>query len=288
MNRINASRLKTFFILFVIASAIIVSYIWENKVIELNKITVVSEDLPKKFDGFRIAHISDVHNAEMGKDNSDIIEILEDVQPDIIAITGDLIDSRKTNLDIALKLAEKMISIAPCYYVTGNHEARIDEYTKFKAELVNSGVTVLENDKTHIDDSGASITVIGINDPSFDTDYLFGDSESIVDSRLGNLKDQSEGFTLLLSHRPELFDIYVKNGIDLTLSGHAHGGQFREPYIGGIFAPHQGFFPKYDSGIYTEMDCSMIVSRGIGNSLFPFRSNNRPEIILVELKSIEE
>lgn len=288
MNRINASRLKTCFILFVIASAIIISYIWENKVIELNKITVESKDLPKEFNGFRIAHISDVHNAEMGKDNSDIIEILEDVQPDIIAITGDLIDSRKTNLDIALKLAEKMMSVAPCYYVTGNHEARTPEYVKLKEGLTNLGVNVLDDDKIDLEDSGESITLIGINDPSFETDYLFGDSENTVSVKLRILSEESQSFTLLLSHRPELFETYVNYGIDLTLSGHAHGGQFREPYIGGLFAPHQGFFPKYDSGIYTEMDCSMIVSRGIGNSLFPFRSNNRPEIILVELKSIEE
>jgi predicted MPP superfamily phosphohydrolase len=92
-----------------------------------------------------------------------------------------------------------------------------------------------------------------------------------------------EEFTLLLSHRPEMFDTYVEKDVDLVFSGHAHGGQFRIPFVGGVFAPNQGLFPKYDSGIYSEGNTTMVVSRGIGNSAFPFRINNRPEVILVEL-----
>ena len=94
-------------------------------------------------------------------------------------------------------------------------------------------------------------------------------------------------YRILLSHRPELFELYEKYDMDLVLSGHAHGGQFRLPVVGGILAPHQGFFPKYDAGLYVENDTNMIVSRGIGNSLFPFRLNNPPEVILIELKTKE-
>lgn len=92
-------------------------------------------------------------------------------------------------------------------------------------------------------------------------------------------------YSILLSHRPELFEVYAKNNIDLILSGHAHGGQFCLPLIGGLLAPNQGLFPKYDSGIYTQENTNMVVSRGIGNRLFPFRFNNCPEVILIELKS---
>ena len=99
------------------------------------------------------------------------------------------------------------------------------------------------------------------------------------------LHTDGDGFTILLSHRPELFDTYTDHDVDLVLSGHAHGGQFRLPFIGGMVAPNQGLFPEYDAGIYTEGNTSMLVSRGVGNSILPFRINNRPEVILIELQS---
>ena len=91
---------------------------------------------------------------------------------------------------------------------------------------------------------------------------------------------------MVLSHRPELIDLYAQSGFDLVLTGHAHGGQFRLPFIGGLYAPHQGFLPEYDSGIHKQGDTVMVVSRGLGNSLFPLRFNNRPELILLTLESI--
>ena len=129
------------------------------------------------------------------------------------------------------------------------------------------------------------ITILGVDDPSFNTDYLFGDSASVVSNTLAEISTEDDVFTVLLSHRPELFDTYVACGMDLTLSGHAHGGQFRLPFVGGLVAPNQGLFPKYDSGLYTDGGTNMIVSRGIGNSILPFRFNNRPEVILIELKA---
>ena len=120
------------------------------------------------------------------------------------------------------------------------------------------------------------ITVAGIGGAYTNIDNL--------DDTLKKLIEGEDNYTILLAHRPDFFDEYVKSGSDLVLSGHAHGGQFRLPFVGGLYAPGQGFLPEYDSGIYTEGSTSMIVSRGIGNSAFPIRFNNRPEIILVELK----
>jgi predicted MPP superfamily phosphohydrolase len=102
---------------------------------------------------------------------------------------------------------------------------------------------------------------------------------------LTELLDEEDGYTILLSHRPELFEVYAQHTVDLVFSGHAHGGQFRIPFVGGLIAPNQGLFPKYDAGIYEEGNTTMVVSRGIGNSIVPFRINNRPEIVLVELAS---
>lgn len=259
--------------------------IWGNSALEMNTYTILSNRLPEAFDGYRIAHISDLHNAEMGNKNENLILMLKEAQPDIIAITGDIIDSRNTNIEIALQFTEEAIKIAPCYYVTGNHEARIFEYDELKKGLTELGVVVLEDEYLEIKQFGETFTLLGVNDPNFQIDYLFGDSASVMRNKLQELTDEKDTYTVLLSHRPELFDVYTENKVDLVLSGHAHGGQFRFPFVGGLVAPNQGLFPKYDAGLYTDENTSMIVSRGIGNSILPFRFNNRPEVILIELKT---
>ena len=270
-------------IVAVLLLLLIVWIAWGNSALELNSYRIASNSLPKEFEGFRIAQVSDLHNAEMGKDNEKLISMLVEAAPDIIVITGDIIDSRNTNVDVALDFAEQAVKIAPCYYVTGNHEARVDEYSDLKDGLIELGVTVLEDAKTEMVCSGESIVFVGVTDPSFETDYLFGDDETVLNSKLNELISEEDGYVILLSHRPELFDTYVENKVDLVFSGHAHGGQFRIPFIGGVVAPNQGVFPKYDAGIFTEGNTNMVVSRGVGNSIIPFRVNNRPEVILIEL-----
>ena len=280
---------KKKFIFLAVAAAVLVALViwiaWGNTALELNTYTISSSRLPESFDGYRIVHVSDLHNAKMGEDNEKLLTMLREADPDMIAITGDLIDSRNTNVEIALQFAQEAMKIAPCYYVSGNHEARVNEYDELKAEMEAAGVTVLEDAQTQISLEGQTITLIGVNDPSYQTDYLFGDAETVMDTKLEELHADNDGFTILLSHRPELFDIYEDHGMDLVLSGHAHGGQFRLPFVGGLVAPNQGLFPKYDAGLYTEENTNMIVSRGIGNSILPFRFNNRPEVILIELQA---
>ena len=280
---------KKKFIFLAVAAALLVALViwiaWGNTALELNTYTISSSKLPQSFDGYRIAHVSDLHNAEMGKDNEKLLTILRDADPDMIAITGDLIDSRSTNVEIALNFIREAVKIAPCYYVTGNHEARVNEYDELKSGMESAGVIVPEDAQTEISLDGDTITLIGVNDPSYQTDYLFGDSETVMNTKLEELHTENGEFTVLLSHRPELFDTYADHGLDLVLSGHAHGGQFRLPFIGGLVAPNQGLFPEYDAGIYTEGNTNMLVSRGIGNSILPFRINNRPEVILIELQA---
>ena len=280
---------KKKFIFLAVAAAVLVALViwiaWGNTALELNTYTISSSKLPQSFDGYRIAHVSDLHNAEMGKDNEKLLTILRDADPDMIAITGDLIDSRSTNVEIALNFIREAVKIAPCYYVTGNHEARVNEYDELKSGMESAGIIVLEDAQTEISLDGDTITLIGVNDPSYQTDYLFGDSETVMNTKLEELRTENGEFTVLLSHRPELFDAYTDHGMDLVLSGHAHGGQFRLPFIGGVVAPNQGLFPEYDAGIYTEGNTNMLVSRGVGNSILPFRINNRPEVILIELQA---
>ena len=283
------SKKKTIIILcaFLLLLVILISWIaWGNKAIELNPYTVASVRLPKAFDGFKIAQISDLHNTQIGKDNIRLISLLKKAEPDIIVITGDMIDSRRTDVDVAVNFAAEAVKIAPCYYVTGNHESRLDAYKTLREGLISLGVTVLEDKSIELERGGEKITLIGVNDSTFTSKLLEGDEiEKLIDEKLKMLTSDEDGFTVLLSHRPELFDVYVKNNVDMVFSGHAHGGQIRLPFIGGIYAPNQDFFPEYDGGLYIRDNTNMVVSRGIGNSRFPFRVNNRPEITLTELKS---
>ena len=258
--------------------------LWANTALEITEYEILSDRIPQSFDGFRIVQISDLHNAEFGRDNSDLTELLALSRPDIIVLTGDLIDSRRTDVDVALKFARKAAEIAPVYYVSGNHEARVAEYGHLKEGLTDAGVTVLENQKVRVFREGDCITLMGIEDPSFREDYLFGDAGAVAGEAIRGLREESDGYTVLLSHRPELFDRYAENGMDLVFSGHAHGGQFRLPFIGGLVAPNQGIFPEYDAGRFTEKGTSMLVSRGLGNSIIPIRFHNRPEILVAVLK----
>ena len=272
-------------ILCVLLIGLIIWTIWGNTALEVNEYEITSSRIPQGFNGFRIAQVSDLHNAQFGEGNSKLIELLSQTDPDIIVITGDLIDSRQTDIETALEFARQVIKISPVYYVTGNHEARVAEYENLKMGLEEAGVIVLENQKVILEQEGESITLIGLDDPSFRKEYLFAGATSVTRVALSELQNESDSYTVLLSHRPELYDIYVESGVDLVFSGHAHGGQFRVPFIGGLVAPNQGFFPKYDAGLFSQENTTMIVSRGVGNSIVPVRFNNRPEIIIVELES---
>ena len=278
------TKKKIICVLVGILLVLIVWIAWGNTALELNTYTICNRELPDAFDGYRVAQVSDLHNAEFSDGNQRLLDMLREAEPDMIAITGDLIDSRKTNIAVALAFAKEAVKIAPCYYVSGNHEARVSEYRELKTGLEAAGVTVLDDARVEIEIFGKSITVIGVNDPSFHADYLTSDA-AVMDRKLSELSSEDAGFTILLSHRPELFDTYAAHDMDLVLTGHAHGGQFRLPLIGGLIAPNQGLFPKYDDGLYSEGNTNMIVSRGLGNSIIPFRFNNRPEVVLIELKS---
>lgn len=250
----------------------------------ISKSTISSSHIPSAFNGFRIAQVSDLHNTVFGKNNAELLQALSECEPNIIVITGDLVDAEHTEIDIALDFAKEATQIASTYYVTGNHEASLPQYDKLKTGLESSGVVVLEDTLTQLEYKDELITLIGLSDPSFTIKGdMFGEIPAMVDTKLQGLLEDKDDYTILLSHRPELFETYVNCGVDLVFSGHAHGGQFRLPFIGGLVAPNQGLFPQYDSGLYTKGDTNMIVSRGLGNSIIPIRFNNRPEIVLLKI-----
>ena len=277
------NRKKSALLLISIAVVIFAVWtVWGNATVGVTHYTVASDRLPQAFNHFKIVVVSDFHNAEFGKENDTLIKLIEKEKPDIIAFTGDLVDSRRTDIETAEDLVRNLAEIAPCYYVTGNHEARLGEqYQKLEKILLEENVVVLHDRYTELTRNNETILIAGLEDPNF-TDINSAVHNSMLKTKLDGM-NLSDSYCVLLSHRPEAFEAYKSAGADLVLSGHAHGGQFRLPFIGGIAAPNQGLFPKYDGGMYSENHTTMIVSRGVGNSIIPVRINNRPEIVCVEL-----
>lgn len=258
---------------------------WQNNSITISEIVFKNDTIPETFKGYKILQISDLHNKEFGSKQNKILAKIEKINPDIIVVTGDLIDSNKTNINTSMELINKAINIAPIYYVSGNHEAWSGLYEDLKSKLENSGVVVLHNKKIKFFNNNDSIDIIGLADTSFiKSNLLEYDSNVETNNLLNKLTKDSTNFKILLSHRPELFDIYSSSNVDLIFSGHAHGGQFRLPFIGGLVAPDQVFFPKLTEGIHSNNNTSMIVSRGLGNSIIPLRIFNKPELIVVTLE----
>lgn len=278
-------------ILSALAVLIIVGGIWiawGNKALVTTNIIVKSENIPEGFDGFKIVQISDLHDAEFGKNNKKLIDDIKDAKPDVILFTGDMIDGNRTDIDVTVNFAQKVTQIAPTYFVTGNHEAGLyGQYHGFKARLEDAGVVVLDEEYDIIEKNGDKICIAGINDLGFFVtgSYDQNDLNEFKNALEELLKETKDCYTILLSHRSDLFNEYVECDADLVFTGHAHGGQVRIPFIGGVFSPGQGLFPEYDSGLFIENNTQMIVSRGLGNSRFPFRVNNRPEIIVAVLNA---
>ena len=251
----------------------------QNQRFEVNEITIKCETLPEDFQGYKIVQVSDLHNTEFGEKNSALLSAIKEQSPDIIVVTGDIVDSRRTNVQIARDFVNNATQIAPVHYVTGNHEARVDMEDEIDFIELNENVFVLHNQSVLLKKGESVIQLIGVDDPAY---RAVTDDTKYMNEQLENYSD-NEYFKILLSHRPELFEIYVQNNMNVVFSGHAHGGQVRLPFVGGLIAPHQGLFPEYDSGIYSLNNTNMVVSRGVGDSILPLRINNPPEIIIVTL-----
>jgi uncharacterized protein len=278
-------RRKWFLILFIIVLLSFVIY-KGNTTVGVTHYEIVSDKMPDSYDKYKIVQISDLHDAEFGENHSDVVNRVKMITPQAIFITGDFIDSNRYNLEQSLILIEELQFVAPIYYVTGNHEIATQDMVRIQEALENLGVRVLSDEAdviTMFPDS--AIAIGGIEDPLASE---LEDDEAVktsIEKAFENVPEDM--FKILLSHRPEQFDIYAEEGIDVTFSGHAHGGQFRIPGIGGLVSPGQGWFPKYSSGVHEKNGSHLVVSRGLGNSIIPVRLFNQPEIVVVTLSKAE-
>ena len=255
----------------------------ENNVITTSEYEVASDKLSKDFDGTVIIHVSDLHNKLFGEGQGRLIKKINEQNPDFIVITGDLIDSNHPDVEKGLLFVAQAVKIAPVYFVTGNHDNWLSDTNTYHLfhGLEQLGVTVLDNEAEKIAVGDGYIQIWGMDD---DTQALKSKVREVL-SQMEKEADASEpAFTLLLAHEPQLFPVYAEFDVDLVLSGHAHGGQFRIPFIGGFVAPDQGFLPEYTKGMYEENGTRMIVSAGLGNSVIPQRLLNRPELVKITLK----
>lgn len=260
-----------------------------NKYMKFTHITFTDAALPESFDGFKILHLSDLHNRSFSdKELKKLLSKIQDFAPDIIVATGDIIDRRRPNIMKAYLFMQQLARIAKIFYVTGNHEAATaHHYALLQYRLKSLGIIILENYGVYIKHNNQKICIAGLEDYRFfkvksvnANEYVKQTLESMI---------PKEAFCILLSHHPEFFDIYANSGVNLTLCGHAHGGQIRLPLIGGLYAPNQGIFPKYTNGLYKkESGGAMIVSRGMANSSFPIRIFNSPHVIGITLKRPEQ
>lgn len=239
--------------------------------------------LPPEWDGIRILHLSDLHSTRYGKHNQRLAARIQRLNPDLILAPGDLCDRFVKNGDAFLDLLEELDGQFPIYASIGNHELRVEQnapedYCVFRETLKKKGVVMLDNTSVLLKRKGKSLRLYGINQP-LSIYYQHGTLHNVADY-LGE-RDTSYP-AVLLAHDPRWFERYVDWGASLVLAGHIHGGMMRLPFIGGIYSPDKTLFPKYDAGVFTKDGCTMVVSRGAGDSR-PFRIGSLPELILMTL-----
>lgn len=249
----------------------------------------------------RVALVTDLHSCYYGENQSDLIDAIDVENPDVILLGGDIFDDVKEDTNTELFLAG-IADKYPCYYVTGNHECWGGKYRfdNQMAILEKYSIPVLSGETQTLTVNGEAIRLCGVDDPDV---YMVitdpeQDPEGYIQAQtikedtfintLAALSDEADEnvFTILLSHRPEYCKTYMKYTFDLVLCGHAHGGQWRIPGIlNGLYAPHQGIFPKYAGGRYDSEDMTMIVSRGLAKETTRIpRIFNRPELVVIDVK----
>ncbi|MDF2558270.1 MAG: ykuE1 [Bacillales bacterium] len=268
----------------VICGAIIAGYIYlQNEWVEVEKYKIGFPNLPKSFEGFKIVHVSDTQFPYNASSTRNLLALIRKQKPDLIVMTGDMIDRRGRDLveDGTVEFCRELVKISEVYAITGNHEYTSPLYEEWKNLVKSSGICLLINEHVIFEKNNEKIALLGL-----DVDVPF--HEDLFRTDLNEVKDMPR---ILLSHKPNLNKSFEsdKNSIrpHLVLSGHAHGGQFRVPFWRGLYSPDQGVLPKYTFGLYQlKNNVRMLVSRGLGNSSFPFRLNNRPHMPVIILKRL--
>jgi len=276
------------FILTVITVTVVVILFDSNTRLVTTEYELYYENLPESFDGYRIVLLADLHGAEHGDDNKRLVDAVRDANPDIITIAGDLVDSYQPGrpvekqFDIVQTLVHQLVRIAPVYYVTGNHEWDIGGVSvteQFLSMLRENDVIVLRNQHRQLTIGNDSIILAGVEDPGGPADMIK------PDDFISNVMDrENPDFLIVLNHRNNS-PLFGKQGVDLILSGHAHGGMVRLPFTDGLIGAQNEIFPTYTRGVYTRGETNMVVTAGLGNHFGWTRFLNNPQVVVVELRA---
>lgn len=278
---------------------------WSRKAVQVTEYLYRDLAVPKAFDGFRIVHVSDLQSEYFGKRQRRLLKTVRKTRPDAIVFTGDLADRNHTDYNASLIAAKGLSRIAPVYYVNGNHELSLpqEDISQMYDEMRLTGINLLFDEKIAVEKEGDCICFAGLSEETIYESKMRGGvllsgsgrgriSDNEIDASLicDKIKMLRQGVTekamfVLLVHEPQFFNTYAHEKVDLIFAGHAHGGQIRLPFTQGLFAPGQGVLPKLTAGIHRKGNTAMIISRGLGNSVFPFRVFNRPEIVVTELSA---
>lgn len=247
--------------------------------LEISRYEVKSQKLPESFDGFKIVQLSDLHGAEFGEDGMELVEKVKELEPDIIALTGDFVTD-EGDLAAVEKLAARLVKLCPVYFISGNHEFGSGLAVKVRNILERAGVKYLSNEYLTISRGEDEILLGGVEDPLAYADMLSPDELA------QKMNDAApDAFKILLGHRNYWMTEYPELPVDLIFCGHAHGGLIRIPGVGGLIGTDRRLFPDFDAGQFNNGRYTLIVSRGLGNSVPIPRVFNRPEIVCVELSS---
>lgn len=266
------SRLVT----FVLVVAVLAGWFWWQQN-GLSTETIQVTSAPDGFAGYRIAVISDLHAKEFGEGNEKLLDFVRDLDPDLIAVVGDILHE-PDQLSMIPPVAKGLAAIAPTYYVTGNHEWAAKVVPELEEMLTDCGVHVLSNDYVMLEQGGDRIALLGAEDSNG-----YADQKTVGELADQVRREQGEVYQILLSHRNNHYEQYAQARVDLTLSGHAHGGLIRLPGTDGLVGPAREILPHYTAGLYDLSYGQMVVSRGLGNQFPCFRLFNRPDVPLVVL-----
>ncbi len=257
----------------------------DNTLIKSSRYKIESNKIPTEFDKFKIVHLSDFHSYNFGRNNTRLIKKINDECPSIIVMTGDMVNKYDKKFERFLNLAEALSKKYEIYYIVGNHEQRLikDDLDLIIRKLNQYGIKTLSDEKMTIMRKKDHINIYGVDIPIsyYKMKNRHSNVEDVINTVLSRCNEKE--YNILLAHNPLYFEKYAKHNVDLTLSGHVHGGMVRLPFIGAILSPERRFFPKYSGGVYNLNNKKLIVSRGIGNSKPGIRLFNMPEIVSITL-----
>ena len=257
------TRHPVLWVLLMLAILFTIIVYLDNVLIRVTQYTVKSEKIPDEFGGYKIVQLSDIHGQKFGENNDVLIRKVREAEPDIILVTGDVVNNAE---DDAIQVFEHILDgiedIAPVYAVTGNHDQWDDDFAELIEKWQNEyNITYLENKTMPLERDGAVINLSGISDPGI----WYGEECDALVEQYRNEMQLQEGYQILMFHRADMLDDFIGTPYDLIFSGHLHGGQWRIPFAGGVISPDMKLFPDYSGGRYDTENQTFIVSRGIGN-----------------------